>query len=171
MELIEKMSGGFDQFNKVLAWIAGTLIVFCMAIIVVDVVMRYCFGSPQIWVYYVAEYILLFSTFLATAYVLRNNRHVKVDIVIMLMRDRPRVYLSIFSSLLGLFYCIVLGWYTGVDTYEAFLTKSKFSTALEMYQFPIKIIMPFGCLLLCLEWVRKLVFTFLYLSGKEVSPD
>ena len=170
-DLVERIFKGFDQFYTVLAWIAGALIAFSMASIVVDVLMRYIVGKPIIWVYYIAEYILLYSTFLAAAFVLRKSKHVRVDIVIRLLSRNTRIYLSLFTSLLGLFYCAVLGWYTWIDAYEALVAKSKFSTSLEMYQFPIKVIMPFGCLLLCLEWIRKLIFTTLHLLGRDVSLD
>ena len=171
LELIGKISGGFDRFITIMAWIAGALIVFCMASIVVDVMMRYIFGKPMIWVYYVAEYILLYSTFLAAAYVLKQNRHVRVDIVVRMLSERQRIYLSIFTGILGLFYCAVLGYYTWIDTYEAFLMKSTFSTSLEMYQYPIKMVMPFGCLLLCIEFIRKIILSVLTAAGKNVSSE
>ena len=167
----QKFFNVFDRFLLLLAWIAGALIVFCMAIIVVDVFMRYFIGKPMIWVYYVAEYILLYSTFLAAAYVLRQNRHVRVDIVVRMLSERQRIYLSIFTGILGLFYCAVLGYYTWIDTYEAFIMKSKFSTSLAMYQYPIKAIMPFGCLLLCIEFIRKIILGVLTAAGKNTGSD
>jgi len=170
-ELIGKISGGFDRFITIMAWIAGALIVFCMVSIVVDVMMRYIFGKPMIWVYYIAEYILLYSTFLAAPYVLRQNRHVRVDIVVRMLSERHRIYISIFTGILGLFYCAVLGYYTWIDTYEAFLMKSTFSTSLEMYQYPIKIVMPFGCLLLSIEFIRKIILSVLTATGKNISSE
>ena len=160
-----------EAVNSTLARIGGVLIVIAMAIIVADVIGRYFFGKPIIWVYYYSEYILLFSTFLAVAYVLRHNGHVKVDIVLNLFNERQKAYISIFTSIMGLFVSIVIGWYSLSDSYEAFRNKTMFTAPIPMYQFPVKIIIPVGFLLLSLEWVRKLIFAFVYLSGGDVDID
>ena len=147
---------------------AGFLIVFCMASIVVDVIGRYFFGKPLIWAYYYSEYVLVYSTFLAAAYVLKHNAHVRVDLITNLMSERHRAFLSIFSNLIGLIACVIVGWYSLIEAYDVLQKKVMFTAPISMYQFPIKVVIPFGFLLLCIEWIRKLLFTFLYLSGKDV---
>ena len=147
---------------------AGFLIVFCMASIVVDVIGRYFFGKPLIWAYYYSEYVLVYSTFLAAAYVLKHNGHVRVDLITNLLSKRHRAFLSIFSNLIGLIACVIVGWYSLIEAYDVLQKKTMFTAPISMYQFPIKVIIPFGFLLLCIEWIRKLLFTFLCLSGKDV---
>jgi len=171
MPLYKKFDRALETVNFALARIGGFLIVIAMIIIVADVIGRYFFGKPIIWVYYYSEYILVFSTFLAAAYVLKHNGHVKVDIVLNLFNERQKAYISIFTSLMGLFVSIVIGWYALAETYEAFLNKTMFTAPIAVYQFPVKIIIPIGFLLLSLEWIRKLIFSFAYLSGGGVDIE
>ncbi len=169
--LYKKFDRALETVNFVLARIGGFLIVIAMVIIVADVIGRYFFGKPIIWVFYYSEYILVFSTFLAAAYVLKHNGHVKVDIVLNLFNKRQKAYISIFTSMMGLFVSIVIGWYALSETYEAFQNKTMFTAPIPMYQFPVKIIIPIGFLLLSLEWIRKLIFAFVYLSGGDVDLE
>ena len=157
----------FEAANLLLSRIAGLLIVFCMISIVADVIGRYFLGKPIIWVFYYSEYILVYSTFLAASYVLQRDGHVKVDLVIALLNDRWRAYASVVSSLIGLFVSIVIGWYSLIEAFDTLRQKTMFTAPVAMYQFPIKIIVPFGFLLLCLEWIRKILTTVYLLSKKE----
>jgi len=169
--LYERVDRVFEVLNFAFSRIAGFLIVFCMAAITIDVIGRYFFGKPVIWVYYYSEYALVYSTFLAAAYVLKHNGHVRVDLVINMLNKRHRAFLSVFTSLIGLLACAIVGWYSLMGACDALQTKTMFTAPISMYQFPIKIIIPFGFLLLCLEWIRKLLLTLLYLSGKDVRYE
>lgn len=171
MPLYKKFDRALEAVYFVLARIGGFLLVIAMAIIVADVIGRYFLGKPIIWVFYYSEYILVFSTFLAAAYVLKHNGHVKVDIILNFFSERQKAYISIFTSMMGLFVSIVIGWYALAETHEAFQNKTMFTAPIRMYQFPIKIIIPIGFFLLSLEWIRKLIFAAVYLSGGDADID
>ena len=156
----------FESGMVLLCSIAGFLLFFCLLIVVADVIGRYFLGKPLIWVYYYSEYILVYSTFLAATYVLRHEGHVKVDLVVALLNEHQRRYLSLFSSFAGLFVSVVIGWFCLAEALDTLRQKTMFTAPVSMYQFPIKIIIPFGFLLLSLEWIRKLILTFSSLADK-----
>jgi len=169
--LYERADRVLEVLNFAFSRIAGFLIVFCMATITIDVIGRYFFGKPVIWVYYYSEYVLVYSTFLAAAYVLKHNGHVRVDLVVNLLNQRHRAFLSVFTSLIGLLACAVVGWYSLMEACDVLQAKTMFTAPISMYQFPIKVIIPFGCLMLCVEWLRKLFTTLLYLIDEDASYE
>ena len=145
-----------DSVNSLLSWIAGSMIVVAMIIIFVDVIMRYIFNKPLIWVYYFSEYLLLYSTFLAAAYVLQVDRHISVDILFASISKQKGKYVRLTADILGLIYTLFLFWYSSEETYTAFTRSSRFSTPLENLEYPIMIIIPIGCLFLILQWGRRI---------------
>ena len=169
--LYERIDRVLEKLNLAFSRIAGLLIVFCMTTITIDVVGRYFFGKPVIWVYYYSEYALIYSTFLAAAYVLKHNGHVTVDLVVNMLSQRHQAFLSVFTNLIGLLACAIVGWYSLIEAYDVFQTKTMFTAPISMYQFPIKVVLPIGFLLLCVEWLRKLFVTFMYLAGEDVNNE
>ena len=80
MNFQAKVSHAFDWIIGFLAFLAATLIILVMLLVGMEIVLRYG-GSPMAWAFEVTEYCLLFITFLGTAWVLRNERHVTMDLV------------------------------------------------------------------------------------------
>ena len=58
----------------------------------------------------ISIYVTLASTFLSLAYALRENAHVKVDFITNYLSGRTLILLEIFTSLLAIFFCLILGW-------------------------------------------------------------
>lgn len=155
-ERLKSSAAFFDKFSFVLFRISGFLLACCMVIVVADVIMRYVFGKPLIWVYYFSEYILVYSTFLAAAYVLKNDGHVRVDVIVRLLNDRQAAFIAIFTNTLGLLFTLILGFYSFHEVQDGFSKGLMFTSPVPVYQYPVKGVIPFGCLVLCVEWIRRL---------------
>jgi TRAP-type mannitol/chloroaromatic compound transport system permease small subunit len=154
--LMAKMGGLLDKINHWLSWVGGILIALAMVLIFGDVVSRYVFNKPAMSIYYYSEYILLYSTFLAAAYVLQIDRHIRVDIVYNFVSKRTQKIMLIVSDVFGLVYTLFLLWVSSEMVYTAFERGTKFSTPMEHYQYPVLMVIPFGCVLLSLQWIRRI---------------
>lgn len=97
----------FDRVINYLAGAGATLIFGMMFIVSLEVVMRYILHRPQIWVVEVGEYILVWLTFLGAAWILREEGHVKVDILYDHFGPKLQAFFGIVSSLLGMFVCLI----------------------------------------------------------------
>jgi TRAP-type C4-dicarboxylate transport system permease small subunit len=96
--------------NRVFRFAAALVVLLMMLSVVYDVVARAVFGAPTVWVPDFNEYALVFLTFIPAAGILLRGGHVRVEIVMSRLTFSGQRRLDIFSQLLGVAYCAILGW-------------------------------------------------------------
>jgi TRAP-type C4-dicarboxylate transport system permease small subunit len=122
---------------------------------VAEVVMRYYFYSPLIWVVEVSETILLFVAFLGAAWLLRGEGHVRVDLVLNFLHPKTRTMLDGFTSIVGALCCAVVVWYGVTVTWDCFVKGSFEPTSLEIPSAYVLLIIPVGAFLLFIQCLRR----------------
>jgi len=91
--------GGFlDRVIRGLGLLGGILLVLNALFCSYEIVMRYFFKAPTIWVMEVSIYLVIASTFLAFAFVLIEKAHVKVDFITNYFSPRTLILLEIITS-------------------------------------------------------------------------
>ena len=165
---MEKMMKIFDQVLKIMMFIAGILLIFIMLSVCMEVILRTFFDVSLMWITEVTEIMLLYITFLGSAWVLREGGHVKVDIILSRLKPRIKAFLGIISSILGIFVSLILtgfGFKVALDC----LHKSAYTpTAMEIPMALIIIIIPIGCLMLFLQFIRR---TLKYVAGFIIESN
>jgi C4-dicarboxylate transporter, DctQ subunit len=114
-----------------------------------------------------SEYILLYMPFLAAAYVLREDSHIKIDIVLNRLNRKSQSLLNLGTSILGFFVLSVLCWYGIRITVDYYLRKVP---TLEYYKIPeflVVMAIPLGCLLFAVQFGRKALQHFRSLGTIE----
>ncbi len=157
-----------DRFNDLFSLVAGAVIGFTALIVIYEVVMRYLIKRPTTWVNDISEILLVYCTFLGGAWVLRVGGHIKVDVVVTLMRQRQQVFMGIIQDILSLFFCIVFTWITWESLWDSIITQER--TAGGLFSVPlwaVYVVIPFGALLLCLQLIRQIVDGFVFMWGKN----
>jgi C4-dicarboxylate transporter DctQ subunit len=124
MKALKRFDTIFDRMIRILFHVASGLSLVIVFGTATEILMRYFLNRPQIWAVEVTEYTMLYITFLGSAWLLREEGHVKMDILIW------RTWLH---------------YQKGVTTF----------TAMEVLMWPILIVIPFGCLLLLIQFVRR----------------
>lgn len=163
----------FDLFDKTMnisTFLAGAILVFIMLSVGLEVIMRTFLDRPQMWVTEITECMLLYITFLASAWLLREEGHVKVDIVLSLLSAKTKAFLDIISSILGMFVSIVLTVYGFQVTWYCYQKHLYTPTAMEIPIAAIIIIIPIGSLMLSLQFLRrtgKFIGGFIIETGKS----
>ena len=145
----------FDVVLRGLAGLSGVLLVYVMLSVTLDVIMRYFLNRPQFWVGELAEYALLYITFTGTAWVLKRDSHVKIDILYALLSQRHINILGLVSSIIGIFICAVLTYYGAKVTWDHFARGMYNPTLMEFPKGPLLIIIPIGTLLLMIQFIRR----------------
>ena len=162
----------FDRVINVMTFLAGLTLVFIMFSVCLEVILRYFLNRPQVWVTEVTECLLLYVTFLGSAWLLREEGHVQVDIVLNRLKPASAAFLGIISSLIGLFVSIVLAIYGFDVTWDYYRRGIYTPSAMEIPVSAILVIIPIGSLLLFVQFTRRTVmfFTgFIIEKGKSVS--
>ncbi len=146
----------FDRVLGLLALLAAIIFVFIMLAVSGDVVMRYVVHRGTIWVVEISEYCLLWITFLATAWLLREEGHVRMDLVLSRLRSRHQALVNMITSALSIVVCSALVWYGAQVTWQHYQEGLYRYTQLSIPTAPILVIIPVGSFLLTIQFMRRI---------------
>jgi TRAP-type C4-dicarboxylate transport system permease small subunit len=149
------VSSFFDLILTALAVLGGSILAFLMFAVCWDVIARGVARKPLEWVVEFTEYGLLYMCFLCTAWVLRNEKHVISDLLLVSLSKRTQALLNTLTSVAGGLVCLVLTYFGWVVAWEKFKTGSYQPTSVQPPDFPIFVIIPIGFLLLTLQFGRR----------------
>jgi TRAP-type C4-dicarboxylate transport system permease small subunit len=168
MNLLKGMETIFDSFLKLLKLITCLVLVFITLSVCVEVVLRYFFNKPQVWVIELSEYGLLYLTFLAAAWVLKAEAHIAVDLVTDRLSQTGRSFLSIIHCILIFGVSTVLIWYGARVTWSYFSQGTYNPTILEVPTAAILVVIPFGGVFLFVQSLRGIISSVL--KYKRLRP-
>ncbi|MFC2046693.1 TRAP transporter small permease subunit [Chloroflexota bacterium] len=167
---LSKYTDIYDRISGSLSVLAAIFIVIAMLIVSLDVVMRYFLNRPQLWVAESTEYILVWFTFLAAAWILKKERHVKVEIVANRLNPRAKALLGIIVSIIGALICLLVVIYGTQVVWDSFQRHVRMETTLGLPKAPLVIVIPIGSSLLFIQFLRRSYGYFEHwqkLSSKE----
>lgn len=164
----------FDKALDGMTFLVGCLLVFIMLSVCADVILRNFLKMPLIWVTEVIEVMLLYITFLGTAWLLREEGHVQVDIIISRLGPKTVSFLGVISSLIGLFISIVLTIFGTSVTLDYYYRGVYTPTAMEIPIYIILLIIPVGSFFLFVQFFRRTLLNvagFLIESARPTKED
>jgi TRAP-type mannitol/chloroaromatic compound transport system permease small subunit len=133
--------------GKVLQW----TIIPISAIVMIEVIARYVFDRPTVWAWDVNVQLLAFMGTLGGGYVLLNDDHVRVDILVANLSKRKRAILDSFTGMLIIVALGILTWHL----IDVAITSVKYLEVHWSYfappVYPLRILMAFGSLMLLLQ--------------------
>ena len=144
------------QLSRLLHYVGGTVLGLLVLFITADVVGRYGFNRPIKGDF---ELVVLAAGIVASfslAYTLVENGHIRIDIVTSRLPRGMRLGLDIMTYLFGLVLSLLSTW--RVILYGIGLKKSHLvSGMLPIPVYPFVFIVGFGCAVLCLVFLVKLI--------------
>jgi TRAP-type C4-dicarboxylate transport system permease small subunit len=167
-KLGKKFDKVFDRILDVTAWVAGSLIIVMMLLVSGSILLR-MLGDPQGWITEINEDLLLYITFLVSAWVLKEGRHVSMDFLINRLNEHQQnlanMLLAIAGAILGLLVAVI-GTRLTIDLY---LTGYTTVTVLSLPKAAILWPLPFGCILLAIESLREAICFRNAWKGRQVE--
>jgi TRAP-type C4-dicarboxylate transport system permease small subunit len=160
MQAVEASGSFYDRIIVGSGLLGGGLIVLNGLFVTYEVLMRYLFNSPTVWVMEISIYVTLASAFLSFAYALRQGAHVKVDFITNYLSGRTLILLEIFTSLLAILFCVILGWEGAKMAMTSYQNWEVSPTVLRVPVFIPQSFIPLGTILLTLEFIRLLIHLF-----------
>ena len=155
MKFLVKLSTIFDHTLDLSATGGFVLLAIMMFSVCFEILVRNILGRSQLWLMEINEIFLLYITFLAAAWVLRREGHVKMDLLLSRLDPRVQTIVNIITSIIGIVICFVFTWYGAKVTWSHFLTGQRMPTALEIPYYPILLIIPIGSFLLFIQFLRR----------------
>lgn len=155
MKYSARVGSIFDGILNVFAFLSALLLAFIMLSICLEVIMRYFLNRPLVWVIEMAEYALLYITFLGTAWLLRREGHVTVDILLVRLSPKNQAALGFLSSIIGIIISLILIWYGSEVAWDHYVRGVFKPTVLQFPTAPILAIIPTGSLILAMQFIRR----------------
>lgn len=147
IDALSKWSGIFVAF-----WTVNAVVAYFY-----EVIMRYVFNQPTIWVHESCFLLFGMQYLLAGAYTLLTGGHVRVDVLYIKLPPRGRVGMDIFTSVFFFIFAIALlgtSWGFFVSSYGMGETTVE-TWGIEYW--PVKATMVIGASLLLLAGISKLI--------------
>jgi TRAP-type C4-dicarboxylate transport system permease small subunit len=131
----------FERFLRLLALMAGFVLLLLMLFTVADVVLRYIFNAPLRSVYEFTEFMMALIVFLGIAYCGWVGQHIAVDVFARWL-DRPALrFLPALLSFLGAGLFLLIAYQTTIETVATIDQKSNL---LLWPHFPFRFTVAFG---------------------------
>ena len=127
--------------------------------VIYEVIARSVFNKPTIWSLEIVTYMISCVAFFGSAYVLRINKHLEINLLTQLFSNKYRRLMKIFSDTIGLLFCLIVFFY-GCKLIElsyilGIVSVSELRIPLWIPQLTI----PFGFFALSLEFFLRIVKT------------
>ena len=135
----------------------GIVALAMMLVISYDVVMRYFFNQPIRGGTQITEYLLLLFTMLGIAWVLKEDAHVRVDVILVRLNTKTQAIINCVTSFVAMFAC---GFFIqkSIEIAMDFYRRGAEATAiLASPLWVFYVLIAFGVSLLCIEFGRKTV--------------
>ena len=155
MKAVKRFSSIFDRIVDVMFYVGSGLGLVIFFSVCTELFMRYFFNRPQIWAVEVTEYAMLYITFLGAAWLLREEGHVRLDILFMFLKPRSQALLNSITSILGVIVCSVLVFFGIWSTWLHYQKGLTTFSAMELLKWPFLIVIPFGSLFLLIQFIRS----------------
>lgn len=155
MKLQRIVTAIFDGIITLFGILVVILIAFNMISVSTAVVMRYLLKSSPAWVIEVTEYSLLYITFLGSAWLLRKEGHVRMDLIISGFNPKTRALINTITYALCTIVCFIVAWYGVKVTWDHYQTHYVLPTILRPPSYLIVGVIPIGSFALFVQFLRR----------------
>jgi len=154
-----------SRINSVTGEFATYWTVIAVFVFYYEVIARYIFNSPTIWAH--ESMFLLFGMqyMLAGGFCLRENAHVRVDVIYMHLSLRARAMADLATSVFFFIFTVsllVTGW---IFFSDSFAMRQVSFTEWEIPYWPIKFALPLGGALIVLQGAAHVLQNIAVLRG------
>lgn len=158
---------------RVAGLLAGLATLVIVLLISLDVLMRYFFNQPQLFVDELASFLQVFVVFAGLAYTFRAGGHVRVDLVTSSLPRPVRAWLRAVTLALGLAFLAAVIWVTAQSGLSAYGYGRVSAVMLYPLWIPMLLI-PAGLLLMGVSmlaaFVRQVRLSLGPLEGRDEAP-
>jgi TRAP-type mannitol/chloroaromatic compound transport system permease small subunit len=163
--LIDRMT---ERIGHTIYWLVLVAVLISAANATVRKIFNYSSNSFLEIQWYLFSLIFLFLA----GYTLKNNEHVRIDIITGRLSARARAWIDVFGTLFFLlpmaFLIMWLSWPVFVDAWE----RNEVSTnAGGLIVWPARLMVPIGFFLLIVQAFSELIKRFAFLRGMIPDPS
>jgi C4-dicarboxylate transporter DctQ subunit len=169
--VMKKVYAGFEDY------FSGGMLFIGLSLVMTNVVLRYFFGRPQSLLDEFSVYFVIWGTLCGISVALRNNHHIKVDMLFNLLPLPARRRVSVGAHLIGLAFAIFYTYY-GYQLVANYLHSGQASSDSRFPLWIVNLVLPVSGIMFILRYLDKLYFHFKNrgrdwesAQGKGLHPD
>lgn len=168
MKILRAVSRAYSFFLKIITALLAVVMFTLLCTTTWQVLSRYATDSPQTWPTDIATYGLVFLTFIGMGVLLRDDGHIRVDVLYMKLPKKAQYILDIVMDIVGIATLAAVTYFAvkldiGYWEKDIFLIGSVFYTP-KVYIFSF---VPFGLGVTCIEHIRRLVLDIMRPFGEK----
>jgi len=144
--------------------LTGVVAAIALLISCYEMATRYFFPrmSPD-WATEIVIYLIVWAVFISGSALVRDNRHVRADLVVRLFSPQTQRGMEIFNCIIGLGFCGVVCWFGIAVVDFAYMVDERSESSLLFPIFLYYLCLPVGMFLMTLRYLIRLyqyIFAF-----------
>lgn len=158
------------KIEHIFTIVAAGLLFLMIAAVSYSVIGRRFFDLPGAWAVELSEYAMLYLTFLLAPWVLKQDGHVRVDVLVSRLGPQTQFLFGLIAGVAAAISCLVLFWFSldvALDSYQRDVILRRI---LQVPQYMLLAVIPLGSLFLFLRFACQILRQLSSGWPREASP-
>lgn len=164
---IRLVSRAYDKILAGIVFVVSTLSIVILILISVQVFSRYLTKSPVLWTTETSIMLMLGMGLPGAAWLLRNDEHVQIDVVINYLSEKKKLFVNLITSVLGVVTCFFITLAGVWVTHDQYVRGVRTVGDLQIPKYILLVLIPLGTFFLTIEFIRKV--KHYYCKLKEID--
>ena len=132
----------YDKIVKYSGFLASALFIAIGFIISYEVIMRYLFNSPTIWVNEVSRFLQIWATYLALTYSFHKQDFIRITVIYDRLNETGKKILDFISFIFIIIFSCFVVYYGWLIAYDSLKVGRTSSTILDVPSFLTELAIP-----------------------------
>ena len=132
----------YDKLVKYSGYLASALFIAIGFIVSYEVIMRYLFNSPTIWVNEVSRFLQIWATYLALTYSFHKKDFIRITVIYDRLNENGKKILDFISFIFILIFSSFVVYYGWLIAYDSLKVGRTSSTILDVPSFLTEFAIP-----------------------------
>ena len=132
----------YDKIVKYSGYLASGLFITIGFIVSYEVIMRYLFNSPTIWVNEVSRFLQIWATYLALTYSFHKNDFIRITVIYDRLNENGKKILDFISFIFILTFSSFVVYFGWLIAYDSLKVGRTSSTILDVPSFLTELAIP-----------------------------
>ena len=132
----------YDKIVKYSGYLASALFIAIGFIVSYEVIMRYLFNSPTIWVNEVSRFLQIWATYLALTYSFHKQDFIRITVIYDRLNKTGKKILDFISFIFIIIFSCFVVYYGWLIAYDSLKVGRTSSTILDVPSFLTELAIP-----------------------------
>lgn len=170
IERSDNMKKVINIFNKFEEYLLVGSLVLNVIIVFIQVIMRYFFNFSLTWAEELSRYIFIWYTWLGTSIALKENQHIKVELIFSFIKNKKaKRAIKVTANLIWFAFSLFLA-YNGFKLTQSMIHRNALSSGMMIPLAFIYISLPISSVLICLRLIG-VIFADIKNEEKPVNTN